>query len=99
MGFQDTQQAAHFTNIHVMVKEALRNKCWIFNTYNKEWHSPEEFLSKFEKQTYSQGWIENFKIMNPYAGLKAADIMEQKLREKRLLFQQRVFNYYQNKSK
>jgi hypothetical protein len=99
MGFNEDQQAAHFTNINVLVKEALRHKCWIYNTNEKIWYSPEEFMAKYEHSSYNQAWFAQFKIMNPMAGLKAAEIQAQKLNEKKLAFQQRVFEYYQNKLK
>lgn len=99
MSFSNNQQAAHFTNLKVLVKEAIRHKCWIYNKHKKEWFTPEEFLSRFEHSTYTQGWIESFQILNPMAGLKAAETQAQKLNEKKLAFQAKVFEYYLNKSK
>jgi len=99
MGYQEDQKAVHFTNINILVKEALRHKCWIYNTATKSWYSPEEFMIKYEHSTYGQQWFADFKIMNPMAGLKAAEIQAQKLNEKKLAFQQRVFEYYQSKLK
>jgi hypothetical protein len=99
MGTYENQQTIHFTNITVLVKEALLNKCWIYNSYSKEWFSPEQFLERYKDVQYQQGWIEHHKIMNPIAGLKAADLQIEKINQKRTDFQQRVFEYYQNKAK
>jgi hypothetical protein len=95
---QENKRNACIMNINILVNEAMRHNSWIYEADNKTWYTPEEFLERFGQSNYSQGWIEKFKIMDPIAGLKAADKQIQMIIEKRQDFQQKVFSYYQTKA-
>jgi hypothetical protein len=98
--FRQQEREEYLMGVDVIVNEALRNKCWIFQYRMKRWYTPEEFKAEFSDATiYDDKWFDNFKLMDPIAGLRAADKQIEMIMEKRKVFQQRLFEYYQNKVK
>ncbi|MBB5646525.1 hypothetical protein [Pedobacter cryoconitis] len=61
----EQQQQGHFIDVIVLIKEALRQNCWIYEPDTAIWYTPEEFGAKYQDSNFEQGWIEQFKIMNP----------------------------------
>ena len=79
------------------IKEAKKSGYWIFSIESKNWYSPAEFITLIENKTINlrDGWIANYKIMNPIKGLDAADIQITKLIEKRASFLRKMLEFYQ----
>lgn len=82
------------------VNTAKKNKFWIYNPDSKQWYTPEEFEDSVKRLDHlKDGWLEKYKIMNPQKGLAAAEIQAQQLNKKKLAFQQKVIDYFQNQPK
>lgn len=107
------KQPGTFTSVRPLIKEALLNNMWLYNTYSNTWYTPEEFVEKFSDNKYSNYDIaqilEHVVVRDPRAGIRAfykqlektiIDLQEvtKSLRDKGEAFQLRVSDYYYNKS-
>ena len=118
-GYQDKvrlshyeQQRGDFKKILPIVKEALLQKVWLYNKFNGQWYTPEEFQAKYENREYNNYQIssilENMVMRDPIGGNAAYHKEIDKkvaqhhreittLKEKGEAFLNKVIEYYQKK--
>ena len=106
------QQPADRERLMPIVKEALRKNQWLYNKYNGNWYTPEEFTLKYrntEMNNYELArMLENIVIRDPLTGNTAYHKEIEKrieqfhqeinaLRSKGEAFLDKVVSYYQQK--
>jgi hypothetical protein len=98
--FRQQEKKEYLMRVDTIVSEALRNKCWIYQPANKLWWTPEEFKKEFEGNVINDpNWFNKFKLMYPIFAIKAADKQIAQIQAKKAVFEQKVFEYYLNKTK
>lgn len=106
------EQKADKSRLLPIVKEAGRLNVWLYNKYNGNWYTPEEFSAKYrntELNNYEMArMLENIIIRDPRAGNAAyhKTIVEKRMQyekemaelmEKGEAFINKVIDYYQRK--
>jgi hypothetical protein len=92
--------ADQYDTLKKIISTAKISKCWIFNSATKTWFTPEELSEAVSSKRLelTAGWEQFYKIMNPQKGLAAAEIQLQQLNAKKVAFQQKVIDYYQQQT-
>jgi hypothetical protein len=118
-GYQDNPKLSHYDQqpadrekLIPIVKEALRLNMWLYNKYNGNWYTPEEFGTKYKRtqlNNYEMArMLENMIIRDPRTGNTAYHKEIEKrietfhkeineLRTKGEAFLHKVVSYYQQK--
>lgn len=106
------QQPADREKLMPVVKEALRLNMWLYNKYNGNWYTPEEFTMKYRSTQLNNyeltKMLENIVIRDPRKGNTAYHKEIEKkieqfhleinaLRNKGEAFLNKVVGYYQQK--
>jgi len=81
------------------VNEALKAGYWIYTPGTKTWDTPEEFMTRYreDRLTLNEGWVVNYKIMNPLKGSAAAAILVQAAIKRKQDFDIKIVEYFQDK--
>lgn len=106
------QQPADREKLMPVVKEALRRNLWLYNKYNGNWYTPEEFTAKYRSTQLNNyelaRMLEHIVIRDPRTGNvayhkeieKRIETFHQEihaLRSKGEAFLDKVLSYYQQK--
>ena len=81
-----------------IAREALNKKLWIYDPSSKQWHSPEEFLTKYERVTSGNDqFLKQVELKCPFDGIMAAHQQINSIQMRLQEFSKRVIEYYKNK--
>jgi hypothetical protein len=94
--WQKKPDRSDFTSHHVLYKEAVVSKMWIFRQDSKTWYTPDEFREEFilKKHDNIHTILGHFKIMDPQVGLKQRLDLMKRTSEEIESFTKRVAAYY-----
>ncbi|WP_316736298.1 hypothetical protein [Pedobacter aquatilis] len=103
-----------FTDIHSVTQNAKQAYCWIFHKTSLRWWTPDEFYDEYHDKDFMSiqmlNFLEDISIRDPRSGISAAFKQVSKLEEKHKeetqnlidrieVFNKKVIEYYQEKSK
>ncbi|HYG84538.1 MAG TPA: hypothetical protein VD907_06720 [Verrucomicrobiae bacterium] len=76
-------------------------KCWIYYAPTKKWYTPEEALEAFKRwepmkrrKLLGEDHLEDFKVIDPKAGLRDRIKVLNKISEEIEVFANRIMEYY-----
>jgi len=81
-----------------MAKEAAKQKLWLFDPSIKAWHTPEEFIKRYENVSFGDPkFLNQIELKCPLEGIRAGYQQLNSIQMRLEEFTKRVVNYYKNK--